>query len=259
MPVEPDVPYGKWMNPTHAPTRRLDCGRVRVHSSGAGAETYVLIHGIGVSSRYFRTLAAELARTATVHAIDLPGHGRSPKPPRPLDVGGYAAAVWTALDELGVERPVLVGHSMGAQIAVEMAASGRDPAALVLLGPTNYPAERGFWRQALRLAQDSLHEPLPVNAIVFSDYLFRCGPVWYLKTVPAMLDNHIEDGIGQVRVPVVVVRGERDPIAPAAWTSAIAHLAAFGSMEQLAGEQHVLMHGAPAAVADLCRRAVPRA
>lgn len=231
--------------------------QVHVHSSGTGPDTYVLIHGIGVSSRYFRPLARELARTATVHNIELPGHGSTPKPRRPLSVPDYARAVWGALDELGADRPILVGHSMGSQIAVEMA-NMRAAAAprLVLMGPTNYPPERGFWLQTLRLGQDTLREPWRINAVVLSDYIFRCRPPWYLRTVPAMLSNHIENGIANVQVPVLVIRGTQDPIVPAAWSSALAHLAPCGSMAQIDGESHVMMYRSAAAVAALCRAPV---
>lgn len=236
-----------------------DGGRLHVYSSGSGPDTYVLIHGIGASSRYFRPLATELARTATVHSLELPGHGSTPKPRRPLSVPDYARAVWEALDELGVSQPVLVGHSMGSQVAVEMANMRPSaPEALVLLGPTNYPPERGFWRQCLRLGQDTLGEPWRINAIVFSDYGLRCGMSWYLKTVPAMLSNRIEDGIDKVQVPVLVVRGSGDPIVPAAWTAALARLAPQGTMAQVEGENHVAMYRSAATVAALCRSVVAR-
>lgn len=232
---------------------------VHVRSSGTGPDTYVLIHGIGVSSRYFLPLAAELAHTATVHNIDLPGHGSTPKPSRTLSVRDYAHAVWDALDDLGVRRPTLVGHSMGAQVAVEMANMRAAAApAIVLLGPTNYAPERGFWRQSLRLGHDTLREPWKVNAIVFSDYAFRCGLPWYFRTVPMMLSNRIEDTIATVQVPVLVVRGTRDPIVPAAWISALAYLAPRGTMAQVEGESHVMMYRSAAAVAALCRGVASR-
>lgn len=185
----------------------------------------------------FPPLAAELAHTATVHNIDLPGHGSTPKPSRTLSVRDYAHAVWDALDDLGVRRPTLVGHSMGAQVAVEMANMRAAAApAIVLLGPTNYAPERGFWRQSLRLGHDTLRRPWKVNAIVFSDYAFRCGLPWYFRTVPMMLSNRIEDTIATVQVPVLVVRGTRDPIVPAAWISALAYLAPRGTMAQVEGK-----------------------
>jgi len=219
---------------------------------------FVLIHGIGVSSRYFRPLAVELSRTATVYNLDLPGHASTPKPGRTLSVPDYARAAWQALDDLGVQDPILVGHSMGAQIAVEMANMRvRAARALVLLAPTNYPPERTAWRQALRLGQDTLGEPWRVNAIIFSDYAFRCGLPWYFRTVPQMLSNCLEDGIRTVKQPVLVVRGECDPIVPEAWTSALALLAPQGRATRVAEENHVMMYRSAATVAALCRRVIP--
>lgn len=229
---------------------------IRVHSSGSGCHTYVLIHGIGVSSRYFRPLATELARTATVHNVDLPGHGSAPKPKHLPTVPGFARAVWSALEKLGVQSPVLVGHSMGAQVAVEMAHQLPTAASkLVLLGPTNYPPERTGVLQGFRLGQDTLREPWRVNAVVFSDYILRCGPRWYFRTLPAMLGNRIEERITEVQIPVLVVRGKNDPIVPSAWAGSLAQLAPRGTLVEVEGESHVLMYRSARAVADLCRAA----
>lgn len=234
----------------------LEGATVHVHTSGAGATTYVLIHGIGVSSRYFRPLGEELARDAVVHNVDLPGHGRSPKPARPLSVPDYARVLWAALDRIGVEAPVLVGHSMGAQIAAEMALAGRLLAGVVLLGPTNYAAERGFWRQALRLGQDTLREPPSVNAVVLTDYAFRCGLPWYLKTTPAMLGHHIEDAVGGIEAPLLIGRGAKDPLVPRRWIEELAELRPGAETAEVAGEAHVLMMKSAPEVASLCRRVV---
>jgi pimeloyl-ACP methyl ester carboxylesterase len=58
----------------------------------------VLVHGLGVSSRYMAALARELAPFYRVHAVDLPGFGRSEKPPRPLGVVDPAYRTsWTGL------------------------------------------------------------------------------------------------------------------------------------------------------------------
>jgi pimeloyl-ACP methyl ester carboxylesterase len=238
--------------PVHSEVLLKDAA-VHVHTSGAGPVTYVLVHGIGTSSRYYRPLAAELSRDALVVSVDLPGHGRVPKPQRPLSVPDYARVLWAALDRIGVEAPVLVGHSMGSQIVVEMALAGRPLAGVVLLGPTNYAPERGFWRQALRLGQDTLREPPSVNAVVFTDYGLRCGLSWYLKTTPAMLGHHIEDRIGAVTAPLLIVRGAKDPIAPRRWIEELAALKPGAQTAEVDGEAHVLMMKSAPEVARLCR------
>ncbi|WP_345149017.1 alpha/beta fold hydrolase [Arthrobacter ginkgonis] len=231
----------------------LEGATVHIHTSGAGATTYVLIHGIGVSSRYFRPLADELSRDAVVHNVDLPGHGRAPKPAHALSVPEYARVLWAALDRIGTEAPVLVGHSMGAQIAAEMALTGQLLSGVVLLGPANYAAERGFWRQALRLGQDSLREPPSVTAVVVTDYALRCGPSWYLQTAAAMLGHHIEDAIGGIQAPLLIGRGTKDPLAPRRWVEELAALRPGAQTAEVAGEAHALMVRSAPEVARLCR------
>jgi pimeloyl-ACP methyl ester carboxylesterase len=66
----------------------------RVSAGGApGAVPVVCVHGLGVSGRYLMPTARELAADHPTFVPDLPGYGRSAKPPRPLDVPGLAAAL----------------------------------------------------------------------------------------------------------------------------------------------------------------------
>src|SRR5690554_522591 len=99
---------------------RVGGHRIVLHEAGAGSETVVLIHGIGVSARYFGPLVRELARTHRVLAPDLPGFGRSPRPREVLSIEDHAAVLAVLVtDHLGggrAGRPVLVGHSMGVQV-----------------------------------------------------------------------------------------------------------------------------------------------
>jgi pimeloyl-ACP methyl ester carboxylesterase len=65
-----------------------------------GARTYVLVHGIGVSSRYFRPLAAELAQTGRVFLVDLPGYGAAPDPRRTVTIEDHAEVLAGFLEQL---------------------------------------------------------------------------------------------------------------------------------------------------------------
>src|SRR5687767_4279109 len=109
-----------------------ECGRRRVSPSHRAnifhrfwqpprpRDTFVLVHGLGVSSRYMIPLAQVLAKQNAVYAPDLPGHGRSDRPPRVLNVRELASALCGWLDTVRVGRAVFVGNSMGAQILVEL-------------------------------------------------------------------------------------------------------------------------------------------
>ncbi|WP_199484450.1 alpha/beta fold hydrolase, partial [Microbacterium sp. C448] len=112
---------------------------------------------------------------------------------------------------------VLVGHSMGAQWVVELARQRPDLAAsVVLIGPVADDEHRTIRAQSLALALDTLGEPPVVNAIVFAEYI-RCGMPWYLTQLRHMMAYPIEDGVADLVVPVLIVRGGNDPVAGLEW------------------------------------------
>lgn len=210
---------------------------------------FVLVHGIGVSSRYFSRLARVLARSGGVHAVDLPGFGRAPRPPEPLTVEQHAATVNAYVRSASLGRPVLVGHSMGSQIVVEAAL--QDPqmySSVVAMGTVVDPAARTAPRQALRLARDTLMEPPLANWAVLLDYA-RTGPRWYLRTLPTMLGYRTEEAVRRLAVPLLLLRGARDPVAPHGWVEQLRRLAARARLVEVEGAAHVVMYSRPEQVA----------
>ncbi|MGW1721676.1 alpha/beta fold hydrolase [Streptomyces sp. NPDC002306] len=81
----------------------------------------VLVHGIGDSSATWAGLIPDLARTHTVIAPDLLGHGASDKPRADYSVAAYANGVRDLLTTLGIESATLVGHSLGGGVAMQFA------------------------------------------------------------------------------------------------------------------------------------------
>ena len=75
----------------------------------------VFIHGLTFDRTSWRPITGRLVDGYRCFAIDLPGHGDSSGPPCPLD--DIAAELHRVLDRLGVEPPVVVGHSMSAALA----------------------------------------------------------------------------------------------------------------------------------------------
>lgn len=110
--------------------------------AAAGQETFpplVLLHGLMAEAETFQHLMAELPAERRVLALDMPGAGYSERS-LTADVGfrGMAASIREALSCLRVERPVLLGHSHGAAVAMQLAVS--QPAslsALILLCPVH--------------------------------------------------------------------------------------------------------------------------
>ncbi|MDQ3730948.1 MAG: alpha/beta fold hydrolase, partial [Pseudomonadota bacterium] len=93
----------------------------RVCTATQGATPIVFVHGLGVSASYFIPTAERLAADFPVYAPDLPGHGRSDTPLEALSISDLAQALLAWMDAMGIECAILVGQSMGGQIAVEAA------------------------------------------------------------------------------------------------------------------------------------------
>jgi pimeloyl-ACP methyl ester carboxylesterase len=123
----------------------------------------VFIHPWGGDLRYFAPQVARFRETHRVVAVDLRGHGSSDAPHGPYTVKGFVDDVAWLCAELGVERPVLVGNSLGGVIALELGARNLARAVACLDSPVAPPTGllEGFrpvaealrtpaWREALR-------------------------------------------------------------------------------------------------------------
>jgi pimeloyl-ACP methyl ester carboxylesterase len=110
--------------------------------SGAGP-AMVLVHGWCCDRTYFAPQAEYYSRTHRVVSVDLRGHGASDKPEQEYTIRGFADDVAWLCGELGIARPVVIGHSMGGATALALAARHPGlPAAIVMLdAPVLLPAE----------------------------------------------------------------------------------------------------------------------
>lgn len=218
------------------------------HTSSAGP-VFVLLHGIGMSHRYYRRLQTLLAGHGDTHSIDLPGFGAAARPDRQISVAEYAAVIAGTLEILGTGPVVVVGHSMGTQFATELAVLRPDLVShVVLIGPVVDSARRSVLRQSLRLGLDSLMESPSGNAIVFTDYA-RSGLRWYLTELPVMMSYDLEERLSKVLQPVLVARGSRDPVAPRSWCRKLSAVARNGRFVEIPGKPHIVQHGAAARMA----------
>lgn len=223
--------------------RRPDPGLRTFSVAGpADGPTFVLLHGIGLSHREFAGLARVLSASGRVIAFDLPGYGSSPRPPQQMSVHDHAAIVARKLKALDVGPAVVVGHSMGAQFAVELARQSPWLVdRVVLVGPVVDAGKRTLRQQAVGLLRDSALEPPKTQAMVLFDYL-RCGVPWFAAQSGVMRDYPIEVTIAEIAQPVLIVRGSDDPIADAAWCRSLARCAPDGRAVSIVGSRHNVLH-----------------
>lgn len=124
------------------PGRLITAGGLRWHAveDGQAGPGLVLLHGYLASTAIWQPAIAGLAPTVRTLAVDLPGAGYSERPATaPYDLPWFAERLIDLLDAVGLERPLLGGHSLGGAIALHAAARHPDRVAgLVLVSPFVY-------------------------------------------------------------------------------------------------------------------------
>lgn len=179
----------------------------------------VLVHGLGVSHRYFRRLLPLLPGAT---APDL--------------AGDSVAELATSLAGVAPERATFVANSLGCQVVVELAV--REPARverLVLIGPTGYGDPLAAY--AARLAVDAVREPPSLDLVAGVDYL-RWGPARVARAARSMRRDPFVAKLPLVAAPTLVVRGERDAICHEPWAARVASGLPRGRLAVVDGAAH---------------------
>lgn len=210
-----------------------------------GAPRVVLVHGLVVSSRYMVPTAQALSPFCRVYAPDLPGFGKSAKPPRALDIPELADFVANWMQVVGLGRASFLANSIGCQIVAELAV--RYPERVeraVFVGPTVDPAARNLAEQAARWLVDHTREPLSLMPILLGDFL-AAGLRRTIRTIQFMLRDRIEDKLPHIHSPTMVVRGVLDPIVPQSWAEEATRLLPHGQLVVIQDTPHIVNYAAP--------------
>ncbi len=221
--------------------------RLSYAEAGTGGPAIVLVHGWAFGDRsHLAPQFEHLASSRRVLAPDLPGHGASELPPAGFGFADCATAIVGALDEAGVERAVLCGHSFGGRLAVEVAAAypSRVAGAALLDPVILFPEPLRLQAQGLA-AQLESEAWLPALEAYFTRLLspddppdLRARVKRQLAEVPrevaprVMRDGMATDGseaLSRVRCPLLVVRRAEHPmdlqrlreLQPEAWVGCV--------------------------------------
>jgi pimeloyl-ACP methyl ester carboxylesterase len=193
---------------------------VRTHyraATGATGTPVVLLHGLAVSHRYLMPTALALEPHHPVYVPDLPGFGLTGNPPVVCGPTAHARHVAALIDQLGLGPVCVLGHSYGAEVAARLATVRPDLAtALVLAGPTSDPAARSYRGQVGRWLVDLARED-PRQAAILARDIRDAGPRRILATLRTSVHNAIERDLARTTAPTLLLRGDRDPVAPDDW------------------------------------------
>lgn len=230
------------------PAAQSSSGLLAAHDLGGEGPPLVLAHATGFHAHVWEPLAKHLHGFRVV-AVDMPGHGDSTVGDGEMLWADAAHRLLATLDDLGVVRPVGVGHSMGGSVLLLAEEERPDTfASLYLyepvvfptdlgLGPDDNPLAAGALRRrrtfaSRQAALDNYASKPPLDVLdpevlrAYVDHGFsadpleeagvtlRCEPEVESQTYRMGLTHDAYDRLGDVRCPVVVARGRTEPLSP---------------------------------------------
>lgn len=234
----------------------------------AGAGTPVLfIHGVGMNAAIWQPQIERMATYFDVIAIDMLGHGLSPLPPQHPELADYADQAIRLLDHLGLDKVSVVGHSMGALVAQELAlrAPERVRRIVSLNAVFRRPPElaeavrqravalngrsdtAGAAQTIARWFGDPVPAALEAAAQKTASALSAVDPEGYARTYRlfARADGDHADRLPTLTVPALFMTGSEDRNSSPAMSAAMARLAPHGRCTVLPGEKHMMAVAAP--------------
>lgn len=200
----------------------------------------VLVHGLALSTRYLEPGVRRLGTDRRTAALDLPGVGRSGRPPHLPSMAEMADVVARWMDGLGMTGADVVGHSLGCQIVSHLAAERPDLVRrVVLVGPSRDPEHPRWWQSAWRLLLDGPRERWSLLPIAVVDYL-RAGPVAAVRALKQARRAEVSHLVQSITQPVLVVVGDRDPLVSGTWARRLVDALPDGRLVTVPGAPHGL-------------------
>jgi pimeloyl-ACP methyl ester carboxylesterase len=214
--------------------------RFHYRSTGAG-RPIVLLHGLASNAKWWLLLEPLLSSEFRVLALDQRGHGQSDKPDAGYDFATVVQDLADFVATLGLERPVIVGHSWGGNVALEFATTHPEavaglvlvdggflevssrpgasweraeqdlaPPDLTHLTPDDLVAGAKRWELG-RIWSDEIEEALMGNFSTVEDGTIRpnLSRTNHMQVVRALWDQKPSELYGQVRCPVLFIAAER--------------------------------------------------
>jgi len=207
---------------------------------GQGPYTLLFVHGLGTYFKSWQHNVNALSMENRCIALDLPGYGKSSKGDYPFSMKYFAEQVTLFCKALELEQVILVGHSMGGQVALTLALQDSTLVKkLVLIAPAGIETFNENEAKLLKsvytpevvksASPDQIRKNFEANFYIWpydAEYLYRerlfmretteydgwCRMI--PKCVAAMLDEPVFEKLDKINRPTLIIFGENDALIP---------------------------------------------
>ena len=265
------------MRMTSTRISRPDAPTLHVQEWGSGGPSCFLVHGFGDGSFVWNEFAETVARRCRTFAIDLRGHGNSDwDAAARYGISAHLADVTYAIDALRLENVILVGHSMGGELAIRLAAA--RPQLLVGLIVVDYGPEldseaieyirKEFVADHQHYATPSeyaellkkrrpLPKPVALEQLAQNSLRARSGGGYELKSDPAMgasqtssEELEVWSALEKISSPALIIRGMASSVLPPRTAMRMKTAVKRGQLLSINKAGHAVMIDNPEAFSD---------
>lgn len=247
--------------------------KIRAWTGGTGPALLLLHSAWGDAQMSWSSVWADLARSFTVVAPDIPGHGASDSVAGPT-LSASARLLVELLDTLGIDRAVVVGNSFGVALAIELASLFPERISrFVAVNGTSVPALPGLMKGIIRIPAIEKRFRGLIRNMSWSGKAFARGfpdpaalPEGFMDRIPVFEDSHSRIGFDLVMnqakpqsrpaVPAVVIWGTGDLLVPAGRLGSFRKWLGEHQFMPIAGAGHMPQVERPAEFAAALRRVV---
>lgn len=204
--------------------------KIRYLEEGESDRSIVLIHGLGGSAERWLKVVPHLSKNHRVIALDMIGFGHSDKPSEDYTMDFFAKFLSAFIDRLGLNATVLIGTSLGGQIAAHCASANPKIERLVLVSPSGAmksatPAIDAYMMAALypnhlnaKEAFEMMSKSGTVDEFTVSDFVKRMtmpnAKLAFISSVLGIRNSILEHSLQKIKVPTLLVWGRQDKMIP---------------------------------------------
>ena len=190
----------------------IGAGQLRFRVGGSGTPL-ILLHGLAGSSEWWQRNVDACCDCFETYRLDFTGFGESRRLGR-FDLQGAVQSLLSWMDERGIERAHVVGHSMGGLVAARLAATAPDRVIkLVLVDAAFLRFDPGLLKRGIGFAREARRSSTDLVAMFVRDSL-RAHPLSAITATSQLLRTDWRDDLHGITVPTLILWGALDRVTP---------------------------------------------